>query len=358
MAESGYSTPRHFTYHDLNGDGVLTLYEHSIGVAAWRMRNERRSIDRASIENAARQQRRAEGEPQRMNLLVEPKEVHPQIAARTQQINRLADYLIRTYDADGNGRVDPDETLRDDSSLGELSSADGDGDRSVSGEELAAWLLRRLPPLSHLPAELQSHDTDADGQVSMPEYVLGQDRSAFSDFQTWDRNGDGRITPQEGDRPRKDVRPFGNTHASVLRPRDSVVSDIHVDEHFAVGKLNVFVNLRKQNDNFTELLLIAPDGRRIVLFAGNGWQPWRGGQILDGVTFDGDAPLIRDPLPRPPWNKRLRPPDTEENRATLASVHGQPARGTWRLIVRNQNERAGLLVNWSLSITPADEVSE
>lgn len=363
-AESGFSTPRHFTYHDLNGDGILTLYEHSIGVAAWRMRNERRSVDRITAENAARKLRQRENQPPSKNLFAEPGNVNPQLAARSRQVDRLAVYLLRIYDIDGDERLDPSETRRQDSSYGSLTVADANGDKSVSAEEIAAWLLRRLPPLSQLPLELQSRDTDADGQVSMPEFLQGseyvqeQRRNPVDEFQTWDRNGDGWITPRESSRPRDRLWRFENTHANVLKPRASIVSDIHVAEDFPVGKLSVYVNLRKQNDNFTELLLIAPGGERIVLLAGDGWQPWRGGQILDGVTFEDDAPLIGETLTAPPWQKRLQPHSAEGNEGKLASLQGRSARGTWRLIVHNQNARAGLLINWSLSITPLDEAAK
>ncbi|MEO2015524.1 MAG: hypothetical protein ABGZ53_14245 [Fuerstiella sp.] len=51
---SGYQVPERFPIYDLNGDGFLTVYEHSIGIAAWRRRTERRSYQRLSEQTASK----------------------------------------------------------------------------------------------------------------------------------------------------------------------------------------------------------------------------------------------------------------------------------------------------------------
>lgn len=353
-AESGFSTPRHFFYHDLNGDGLLTLYEHSIGVSNWRLNNERRDRDRTSAEQAARKKRSEESELRPERLLVEPETANPLLVARRQHIQRLSDYLIGVYDTDENGTIDPSEMRREGLPYGSLGGADTDRDGITRNEEIFIWLNHRLPRLSLLTAEFQQYDLDGDGQVSLAELTSRDDENSFDEIGSWDRNGDGLITPQESRSPQEGLSRFENPQSLVLRPGATVVSDLHVSDDIEIEKLSVTVNLHKENDNYTELILISPSGQRVTLFAGEGWQPWRGGPILDGVTFDDEAPAIKEPLRQPPWRKHLRPSD----RGKLFSLRGQSTRGRWRLIVRNQNQRIGLLVEWALAITPRPEVAK
>ncbi|MCG8648340.1 MAG: hypothetical protein MI861_00820, partial [Pirellulales bacterium] len=354
-AESGYSTPRHFFYHDLNGDGILTLYEHSIGVARWRRRNERRSDDRRQRENAAR---RTKETPAISTAVEEPPPTDPRIQARREQLDKLTNYLMEVYDVNQNRRLEPGELHSPDLPLGNLAGADRNHDGMVLRQEIVSWLENRSPPLSELSLQWQARDKNQDGQVSFAEFASNIATATAQPFRQWDRNGDGLITPRESEASLpKGQFTFDNKQTMVLKPRSSVVSELSIDPDLIIGHLKVDLQLNKANDNYTEVVLISPNRTRVQLYRGDGWQPWTGSQILNGVTFDQDAPDITKTLKQRPTPAALRPPGqgTLED-ANLETLRGQSSRGTWRLVIRNQNDRVGLLVGWSLTIVPSSTV--
>lgn len=349
-ADSGYQTPSHFRSHDLNGDRVLTFYEHCIGIARWRRRNERREFERTSEELAAARERERLPEPPA--LLEQPEEVDPQIAARREQVSRLADHVMRIYDVNEDRKLERQEFDHASAQFGNVAGADRDRNGEIDRDEIAQWLENRLPPLSRLTMELQSRDLNRDDQLTLREFAEVIDDNAVAEFDRWDRNGDGLITARESTAPPPPVSRFTDRSSTVIKPNASVVSDIWVEDELTIERLQIHVTLAKENDNFTALFLVGPGGQRVTLYAGEGWMPWRGAQILRGVTFDDGAPLIKTTLKEPPYRRQLRPPGkgTVQD-PTLKSFQNESARGTWRLIVRNQNDRVGLLLDWSLIIT-------
>lgn len=348
---SGYQTPRHFFYHDLNGDGRLTHYEHSIGVARWRRRHERNDENRTSAQRAAAKK------PEPVESLAAtsvPEAIDPQVEARRRQVWDLAGYVLRVHDTNSDGVIQRSEFGSSNSAFGNLSSADTDNNGDVRRQELAKWLEKRLPPLSKLSLQFQSRDADKNGQVTLREYAPDFTDSDVAEFRAWDRNGDGFVTPRESRNPPPPAQSeFVSEQTLVLKPNATIVSQLWIEQDHPISDLKVHAVISKENDNFTEVILVSPGGRQVVLYAGDGWLPWQGALILKGVTFDDQAPEIRQTLRQPPWPRQLRPPGVGQADAeSLQDLNGGSTRGTWRLIVRNQNDRVGLLVRWSLTNTP------
>lgn len=348
-AESGFQTPERFPIYDLNGDGILTFYEHCIGIAAWRRRTERRSDANRSAQEALA---RSRATPITSTAaLKEAPQVDPQVVARQEQTQQLADYLVAQYDVNENRVIERVEFQSQTSPLGNIAGADRDRDGKIVRDEIDDWLQSRLPPLSRLAMDLQSRDRDHDDQLTFSEFATVIDRSSVDEFARRDRNGDGLITPAESYAPQVASSMHENGDSLVIKPNASVVSSIWIEDETMIDRLQVNVNVVKENDDYTALFLVGPEGKRVTLYAGNGWRPWHGALILKGVTFHDAAPLITSTLKQPPYRRELRPPQIKDAMG-LRTFAGQSARGIWRLIVRNQNDRPGLLIHWSLVVTP------
>jgi hypothetical protein len=166
-------------------------------------------------------------------------------------VQRFATSLMRQYDTNKNGMLEPDEwrTMRGNPqeadkngdgkiSLDELTDrmasfgqrrGDGGGDgpgnppaspgdvrtsrgspggpSSSAGGKLAAVSplpsrpRRYVTPAGRLPEGLPTwfneRDADGDGQVAMAEYATSWTEAKAAEFSSLDRNGDGLISPQE-----------------------------------------------------------------------------------------------------------------------------------------------------------------
>ena len=354
-ANSGHSTPRHFFYHDLNGDGILTHYEHTLGFAGWRRRKER---GRDSWEEARRDSRRMRITPESDAALAAVAGSVSRVDERRRETWDLAEYLINVYDLDQSRTIEQNEFQSQVTAFGNLGGADTDQSGIVDHEELTLWLREQLPPLStaQLAVELQPLDADQDGQVSLREYAPGSLQTSLDEFNRWDRNGDGFITAAES---HLQLPPGQHTYWSdqqlVLRSNSVVVSELWIEEDLTIGDADVRVKIVKDNDNYLELHLVAPDGRRVTLFSG-GWQPWRGAYIFENTLLDDDAAEIKITLKEPPNPRALRPPGVGvDGEPSLVDFAGSSTRGMWRLIVRNQNDRTGIVQPWALIVTPATE---
>ncbi len=79
--------------------------------------------------------------------------------------------------------------------------SDRDGDRADSNGKAAIKSYRRAPMVEQLPKGLPDwfarDDADGDGQVSMHEFSTSWTEALLSDYQQFDLNGDGLITPAE-----------------------------------------------------------------------------------------------------------------------------------------------------------------
>ncbi len=270
--------------------------------------------------------------------------------------------MLREYDINESGVVQRSEFRSPGSQFGSLSGADADGDGEVDRQELSLWLANRMPelPSDQLTLDFQSRDADQDGQVSLREYAPTFQRDSVDVFERWDRNGDGFVTSAESQHrlPSRGVE-YSNGEVQVLKPNATIVSRIWVEDDKVIDAITVYVTISKESDNYTEVHLLGPDGRRVTLYEGGAWVSWTGALILKDITFSDRAPTIRQPLRQPPNPRALAPPGVgQDEMPSLGDLQGLGTRGLWRLVVVNQNNRAGVLLGWALRVTSKAEVPD
>ncbi|PQO25424.1 hypothetical protein C5Y96_24085 [Blastopirellula marina] len=100
------------------------------------------------------------------------------------------------YDKNGDGKITVEELTQRSESFGQ-----GRSSRSVSNEKPKQETYRFLTATERLPKGLPdwflSNDQDADGQIMMHEFTTSWSTSKVSEFNEYDLNGDGVITPKE-----------------------------------------------------------------------------------------------------------------------------------------------------------------
>jgi hypothetical protein len=141
-------------------------------------------------------------------------------------------------------------------------------------------------------------------------------------------------------------------------PSQVLISGLQGSVTKAVVNLTNFSHLSPDD---VDLLLVAPNGRRIVLMSDVGGTTEVGGVNL---TFD-DAATASLPDEAPLTSGNFKPTNFEANDTfpapapqgaatgtTLNTFYGSPANGVWRLFIVDDNgENAGLVAGWSLNLT-------
>lgn len=148
----------------------------------------------------------------------------PPPAPLDERIRRYAESLMRQYDENRNGKLEKNEWEKLRGS--DWAKADRDGNGELTLEEIAQHLAaesgmssgssssgstkasptsgkrfiqrspwERLP--DNLPSWFKDRDKDRDGQVTMAEFSDRWTTEKLREFQRYDLNGDGIITPQE-----------------------------------------------------------------------------------------------------------------------------------------------------------------
>ncbi|WP_347244445.1 EF-hand domain-containing protein, partial [Thermogutta sp.] len=142
-----------------------------------------------------------------------------------ERIRRYAESLVRQYDENHSGKLEKDEWAKMRGSDWAKADQDGNGEltleeigrhlagesgasSSQSGQPTASQVssragkrfIQRLP-WERLPTDLPSwfkeRDKDKDGQIFMAEFTDKWTSDKLREFQKYDLNGDGVITPQE-----------------------------------------------------------------------------------------------------------------------------------------------------------------
>ncbi|MCH8923196.1 MAG: hypothetical protein IIA67_08635 [Planctomycetes bacterium] len=215
---------------DINGDGRLTRAEFTHRIAGFwgkRALRDHRNSSRSSSSSpyALRSSSsRSLSDSGRSSFSSQ---------SNREKHRKLAESVMNRYDKNKNRVLDRDE-------VGKWSRADKNGNGQVTMDELIGWLSayptsgssssgrssgpssrrtadtsrqfyryrsphERLP--SGLPGWFKEKDKNADGQVAMAEYATNWSNETIDEFNGYDHNGDGMITPAEALKPRVEKPP-------------------------------------------------------------------------------------------------------------------------------------------------------
>jgi Ca2+-binding EF-hand superfamily protein len=354
-AASGYQPLERFKSNDLNGDGKLTLFEHSL---RWAQHRIGRARQQHAVSRTEQRQTRETRQPAELSNVQEGR----QEAMRRQQMDELARYTLSLYDRDQSGVIDRLEFRSTDSPFGNVAPAETGHNGTVDQQELAAWLLRRFRSQldADLPAETPgwflTSDLDNDGQVQMSEFLASQSQRRLADFGRIDSNNDGFVTLAEltllrGARTQR----YSSSRGHVIGAEGQTCAQLLITDPLIIGDIDVQISVMKNGDDDIELELISPNGARASLYFDNRSKPWGGGRLLNNTVIDDEAPDYPQRLPHPPLIQTFRPQSMNvKGLNSLKVFYGTPARGAWRMIIRNKSRVAGLLEGWALLITPQE----
>jgi Ca2+-binding EF-hand superfamily protein len=350
-ATSGYQAPDRFRVNDLNGDGSLTLFEHSLRWTQYRLGRQQASAPPNA--QATKKQSTEANSPA-------PPVSRPE--SRGRQTADLATFTLSVYDRNRSGSIDRDELQSPHSAFGSVAPADANGDGAVSHAELTAWLSSRRSMQAatqlddEIPAWFLTADLDRDGQVQLTEFLKAMPRQPIHQFERFDRNQDGLVTTRELAAPQGDgVQWYASGLSSVVEPDRVTFSELLINDDFAIQDIDVQLALVKNGDDDIELSLMAPDGTTATLYFENRNKPWGGGRLFENTIIDDEAPSIPQRLAQPPLHRTFQSQGSNTRGLLgLKAFYKKRARGTWRLTIRNRSKVAGLLEGWALLVTPSN----
>lgn len=349
---SGYQTPDRFRQNDLNGDGVLTLFEHSLRWAQYRIGKEESQRQR----NAAKGQKGKQDVAQQQVSATAT--LDPRVVEQARQAGQLSGYLMQAYDADKSGAIEFTE-LPDSQVFVGLRQSDQDRDGKLGRGELGAWLVARIAAQTNFgvpagtPEWFLTSDINGDGQVVMSEYLNTMSVDTLADFQGFDRNADGMVTVSELAAPEREIHTrYTNDRAYVIEAEKDIFAQIVIRDSSLIQDINVQIGIAKNGDDDIELTLVGPDGTRAALYFDAASKPWGGGRLFQNTIIDHEAPFYKQRLQRPPAPPVFRPQGAgRKGRLSLDAFYGKSLQGTWRLVIRNKSPVPGLLENWTLMVT-------
>lgn len=266
----------------------------------------------------------------------------------------LAYTLLERYDVNKNGFLEASELANTGIDLGR---ADFNRDGLVDTNELADFLFQEMELLGanlseQLPTWFYERDLNGDGQVEMSEFTDEWTEEKVAEFESYDADGDGIITPLELlSSQRITGGDYSNRTAHVLLPRSVVVSEIQVTDDIVIGDLDVELSITHTFVGHLDAFLIGPEGQRIELFSAIGGSD----DHFDRTLFDDQAGenITRA---RAPFRGRYQPAAIAKRQPGLASFNGKNLKGIWQLMIRSsRSDRAGVLHNWSLIVKPSQE---
>lgn len=266
----------------------------------------------------------------------------------------LTSSVLSRFDANKNGRLELQETLRLGIPVGQI---DVDHDGELSRSELHVLLdeMQRAVAGSSdaLPGWFFELDENRDGQVAMSEFSIAWTAEKIEEFESLDSNADGLLTSSEVAASKSMVGgTYRNTNAEVLPPSKTIISEITVDDEFVIGDLNVQLSITHSNVGFLDAYLTGPDGQRIELFTEVGG----GGDHFDQTVFDDQS---RDPITkaRAPFKGSYLPEGLLKRQPSLGHFVGKNAKGVWQLVVRGtRSDRFGMLHSWGLITRPREAI--
>ncbi|MGB7323796.1 MAG: proprotein convertase P-domain-containing protein, partial [Rubripirellula sp.] len=247
--------------------------------------------------------------------------------------------VLGRFDKDRNGRLDPIESV----GLGiPTSRIDVDRDGELSRDELHAYLSGLQDEVGDeslgVPTWFYERDQDRDEQVTMAEYTDEWSEESLATFAALDVNDDGLLTLAEVTQSAAMMGgSFANTNAEVLPPRKTTISEITIDEDFAIADLNVQLSITHSYLSQLDGYLISPEGMRLELFTAIGGSD----DNLDRTIFDDqtDTPITKA---RAPFTGSYLPEAIMNRQPGLSQFNGKKATGTWQLVIAGaRSERFG-----------------
>lgn len=138
---------------------------------------------------------------------------------------------------------------------------------------------------------------------------------------------------------------YTNYTAESIKPWSLTMSSLTLPATI-VGNVEVRINVEYPSDGQLYVYLVSPAGKTVALdYDRGGWSA-----NLSNTVFSEQASTpIADG--KAPFSGTFRPEQS------LDVLNGAGAGGTWRLGVRNYGSQWGTLVNWSLTVTPANSAS-
>jgi len=357
---SGFQ-PGRFQSKDLNRDGNLTFFEHTLNWAQWRMGKEQAATAADAAKPPPPAPSLAKGSPTTVSPSAQPTS-RDELRAKSRhiQIDELTAATMALYDRNRNRRIEKSE-FHGASQFGDLAKADTDKDGAIIPAELAAWLYATLNAQPAMkapettPPWFRSADANDDGQVHLSEYRRVGPKEVFTAFDQYDRNADGIVTALEAASPSAaDAVRYPSTRPAVIEAEMDTQLDLLITDDVSIRDIDLQLALVKNGDDDIALYLIAPDGTKATLYFDPKTKPWSGGRLFGDTLIDDEAPIPTQRLTRPPLHRSFRSQgSTTQGHQGLKAFYGKNARGTWHLHIRNSSQIAGLLEGWALLIKPA-----
>jgi subtilisin-like proprotein convertase family protein/Ca2+-binding EF-hand superfamily protein len=262
--------------------------------------------------------------------------------------------LMGRFDANRNGRLEASEA---ENLRMPLARIDLDRDGELTREELFALVSQMQNAAGDvtdgLPGWFFELDADRDGQVAMSEFSTEWTREKQAEFRSLDLNSDGFLTAREVIRSTAAVGGnFVNDHAQVVPPRQTIISEIEIDEDILIRDVDVEISITHTSVGMLDGFLTGPDGQRIELFTEIGGS----GDHFDQTIFDDQSSALIVKA-KAPFTGRFLPEGRLTGQPGLSAFNGTSAKGVWQLVIRGtRSERFGMLHSWGLTVKPMDEV--
>lgn len=269
---------------------------------------------------------------------------------------RLTIDLMARFDANRNGRLEASEAA----TFGiPISRIDVDRNNEISRDELLSYMTalqeETRGDVEGLPSWFYERDGNNDQQIAMSEFATEWTEELIAEFAGYDANGDGLLTIAELTNSTAAVGgSFENRTAMVLVPRRSAISEIEVDEDILIGELRLQLSITHTHASQIDAYLTGPDGHRIELFTSVGGSD----DNFKNTIFDDRA---RESIERarPPFQGTFRPEGVSKGQPGLSSFEGKRMKGVWQLVIRGtNNERYGMLHQWTLFVKPGEELAD
>jgi subtilisin-like proprotein convertase family protein len=135
---------------------------------------------------------------------------------------------------------------------------------------------------------------------------------------------------------------YTNNTAAAINPRSTTTSTITVPSGTTVGKVQLKINVSYPDDGDLYIRLTAPNGTTVQIVDRRGGT----GANFQNTTFDDSARSVA--YGAAPYAGTYQP------ESLLSALNGSPAGGVWKLTIQDVGGHGGRLLNWSLTIDPAD----